>query len=691
MSATVAPDSIGTRAPTVASNWLQMTGQQITDALLEWPPDLFAFTHATLEHAQAFRFALSPPDAERWPPIPPERWSALVTDAARAWRASIDDGRRSLPPQLAERWEWLLGEIDTPLEQLALGHAWPLSQTLLTLHAIADEACAILFGLTDGDAGTSCSYRARSRELLARTGTLARIDPHTLKVLPKVRTPPTGRTSFSRYASVVRGNIEVRWHKLPYRSPGAGPETEHINALLLPWPLRVRASDFRPVPGSVHWLADRPSGFFEFVPSEGLDLDLVDRVLVAARDEVDSVDVVVLPESAIDASEVEPLEALLDRHGVIGLRAGVRERPATPERLGGNWVHIGVNPRFDGRGPLHDGEAQRWLHLRQNKHHRWSLDESQINQYNLGAALDPHVQWWEAMDVPRLTVQFVEGGWGSTMAHVVCEDLTNDDEVSGVTRSVGPTLVVAYLLDGPQLASRWTARYAGILADDPGSAVLTLSSYGMVSRSRPHGHAASAVIGLWKDRRGGTREIPLDADAHGVVLTIGVDRTSRGSADGRLPVDTGLGLVDVGLNQIRAAPTPSGAAATLTKPAARPALDVDDIAILTGWAEGIVEALVYAPNKAMSLLDQARPGTLWRKELGLPEPSPQLQQAFDAINETITAATRPGESPTLEAVLLVTQNDKPNQGPVDQLARRVLRATLDQLRSRGSTPARAAA
>ena len=36
-----------------------------------------------------------------------------------------------------------------------------------------------------------------------------------------------------------------------------------------------------------------PFGFFEFVPSEGLDLGLVDRMLIAARDEVETVNVVV--------------------------------------------------------------------------------------------------------------------------------------------------------------------------------------------------------------------------------------------------------------------------------------------------------------------------------------------------------------------------------------------------------------
>src|SRR5258707_3780656 len=41
------------------------------------------------------------------------------------------------------------------------------------------------------------------------------------------------------------------------------------------WPLRVRESDFHPLEGSVQKLAKEPFGFFEFAPSEKLDLDLV--------------------------------------------------------------------------------------------------------------------------------------------------------------------------------------------------------------------------------------------------------------------------------------------------------------------------------------------------------------------------------------------------------------------------------
>src|SRR5262249_23754321 len=158
---------------------------------------------------------------------------------------------------------------------------------------------------------------------LARTGSLARIAPRRVRVLPKVRTPPSGRPAFSRYACVQGAGLEASWHKMPARHLGTDPRAEDVNILLLPWPLRGRESDFRAVDGSVQRLERDPFGFFEFAPAERLDLDLLDRVLVAALDEVDDVNVVVLPEAAIEASEIDELEAVLDRYGVSYLTAGV--------------------------------------------------------------------------------------------------------------------------------------------------------------------------------------------------------------------------------------------------------------------------------------------------------------------------------------------------------------------------------
>jgi hypothetical protein len=87
---------------------------------------------------------------------------------------------------------------------LAEARDWRLCEALLTLHAIADDACAGLGAALDATRPYGVVYRARGLELLARTGSLARFPVHLIRVLPKVRTPTNGSSlrSLSRYAAV---------------------------------------------------------------------------------------------------------------------------------------------------------------------------------------------------------------------------------------------------------------------------------------------------------------------------------------------------------------------------------------------------------------------------------------------------------------------------------------------------------
>ena len=61
------------------------------DELLEWPPDLFAFTDVILERSEAYRFALSPPAGATWPPGRFPEWPDAVADAGRRWSAWVED------------------------------------------------------------------------------------------------------------------------------------------------------------------------------------------------------------------------------------------------------------------------------------------------------------------------------------------------------------------------------------------------------------------------------------------------------------------------------------------------------------------------------------------------------------------------------------------------------------------------
>ena len=669
ITAAVAP--VGrTHRMTPASVWQAAAGSPIGADLLEWPPDLFALTGVLLERSEAHRFALSPPGNSSWPPDP--GWPAAVADAGRRWSHRVENRREPLPDLLAEEWRVFHQIVETPLERLTFAHDWRVCEALLTLHAIADEACAGLGVALTASFGKGCGYRARGRELLARTGSLSRIPPDLLRVLPKFRTAPRGTSprALSRNVCAQSPDVEVGWHKVHDRRPGTEPQSQHANFLLLPWPLRVRESDFRPVAGSVHSLTMEPHGLFEFTPSERLDFDLVDRMLIAARDEVDRIDVVCLPESAVDAGEVEDLEVLVARHGVTALIAGIRERAAQPGQLPGNWVHIGVSA------------GEQWVRIRQNKHHRWSLDEQQIYQYHLGGALHPHIRWWEAMEVPRRSLQFLDVGEGVTMASLVCEDLAQIDEVADLLRSVGPTIVITPLLDGPQLSSRWAARYASVLADDPGSAVLTLTSFGMAGRSRPRGRESSPVIALWRDPTRGTREIPLEAGAQGVLLSASHDLAIRRSGDGRTPVENCTEFFDVGIYQVRAASAGSAPPTSRSASPTRPVLEGDELTILASWAEAVAEALACAPDHVDATLADAAEGGPWRAALGIAEPSPHLSQAIGSIAQAVRTATAADANTPLDELLLALNDSKPGEPSLDRLAHRVLRSALEQRKTR---------
>jgi hypothetical protein len=174
-----------------------------------------------------------------------------------------------------------------------------------------------------------------------------------------------------------------------------------------------------------------------------------------------------------------------------------------------------------------------WYEVGQHKHHRWKLDEAQIQQYGLAASLNVRHQWWEAVDVPHRCLSFlVPNGW-LNLCPLICEDLAQLEPVSDVIRGVGPTFVIAVLMDGPQIADRWPARYVGVLADDPGTSVLSVTSLGMAKRAIPRGREMNLTTVAWKDRRTGWEPIKTtDADT-AVLLTLNAEWVEEFAADGR--------------------------------------------------------------------------------------------------------------------------------------------------------------
>jgi len=486
--------------------------------LLDWPPDVFAFTNMVLSHTEAYRFAVSPPRGTSWPPHP--GWNDLVTTAAREWRVAAGLPLGGAPAAVRALWDIIERHLRMSLNDVRNGTAHEVWEALLTLHAISDETCAVLAESTPNECPL---FADRAWRLLQEHGSLSRVSPARIHVTPKTHLANRGISirSFSRYLALSYQSVDVEWKRMDQeiRSSRTQQKRRQYNVLLAPWPLQLSADAFRPVRGPVSNL-DESFGFFEFDPGSRVDLAMLERLVRDAYRRVSHIDTIVFPEGALDVSEIDDVEYVLGELGVTSMFAGVRQG-VDDRGLGRNFVHLGVNT---GSG---------WQHFEQSKHHRWTLDASQIGQYHLTHSLAPSKQWWEAIELPARNVRVFDLGHGATIAPLVCEDLARMDEVAELLRGIGPTLVMALLLDGPQLANRWSGRYASVLADEPGSSVLTLTSYGMVARSRPPGRKPSRVVALWHDPKTGVNEISLGRGSTGVLLTATVDRESTWTADGR--------------------------------------------------------------------------------------------------------------------------------------------------------------
>lgn len=536
--AAAAPIPLREPGPTVASYLGSFTRFDGRADTCEWPPDVFALTNLVMDHTEAYRFAVSPRPGSTWPPSP--GWEEDVARGAREWRDAAGRSRRTVPEMVARSWDVVLARRGASLSAVRRGDERELCEALLTLHAMADETCRGLVWPRSGS--PNGTFEASAWELLDRHGSLSNIDSARVRITPKVHSAARGITirSLSRYLALSYESIDVHWRRVaPVDRRGA--ERRQFNMLLVPWPLEVEAEAFLPLEGPLLNMDPGSFGFFQFDPGVPFDLDHLERLVDAAMQVVGRIDTVIFPEAAVDAADLGAIEELMTDRGVLSLVVGVREA-ATGTRLGRNYVHLGVR---SGSG---------WLHFQQDKHHRWCLDERQLRQYHLTEVLDPSRQWWEGIELPARTLEIIDVGGGGVAVPLVCEDLARMDEVADLLRRIGPSLVIALLMDGPQLPQRWPCRYAGVLADEPGSAVLTLSSLGMVARCRPEGRPASRVVAMWSDPTSGSHQIALKRGSSGMLITASVEPTTVWTADGRRHDSNTPAVSLSAVHQLRAQP-----------------------------------------------------------------------------------------------------------------------------------------
>jgi hypothetical protein len=520
-----------------------------------WPPDAFAVAASIVERSACYTRDRYSGRGEprgsgaRWKPFFGVEYLARTVSAGAAWRTE------QRVPALAERaWKAIVAGFDDPIGA-ATDDA--VADGAIELLAIADEACeGIGFAPDDPSAFASFVLEEHLR-FATKKGRPAIPDvrvslsiavPHDRAcVQPKSRAAQVGcaMRALSHHVALLPpiSEIETRW-MVGDLDRGHGP----FNLLCVPFPYRVRGDSIVAGPavqgasGAGHFRVSQ-----SWLPAPGERVASVStflRDLVAAAErEVGSVHGIVLPELALDSTSVRgiarALATLPELELFIAGAAAIYPKSGAPRNL----VFASL---------LEGGEVR--THWWQSKHHRWRLDEGQIRRYHLGHALDPARRWWEDIDVDDRQLSFYVFRPDASIAVLVCEDLARIDPVQPVLRAMGPSLVIAVLMDGPQLDRRWPGRYAGALADDPGCSVLTLTSLGMLERSVLPGEPEPRQVALWKDASGMARELSLPRGTHGLVLSLDAGREERWSLDGRS--DRGR-TVRLSLGAVRAIAHPS--------------------------------------------------------------------------------------------------------------------------------------
>jgi hypothetical protein len=520
------------------------------------PADVFAFAAQVLDASGAYHH-IAPetgdPGSGRQIVIDPKVRNRTVR-VGKGWRSqTVAPGRLpAVPQRVTELWRSLGAfakePVFVPLRVDADCPTWWLA--VIELLMIADEAsqelgfdpdnpfyAPIADAFTDGDVVSVREFRRIQRG----PTTLSTADASVLCVLPKSRTPSVGCTmrSLTHHLAMLpgQGAVRARWVMSPFEASEVAPES--LGLLLIPVPYRMDASAFVAT-GDHHgrwgwfdvqqqWLPARDDqegrrAFVDFV------LDLVRQ----ARAEGRRVDGVIFPELSLDYLLFRQVARALAEEGDVDfLISGLS---STKDGRAGNFVAIA--PFFllgsESRQATKRTGGLDYLFLIREKHHRWKLTKPQIEAYQLERALSTRRSWWEHLNLLGRSLDLFVYRGGTSLTTLICEDLARVDPCQAVLRAIGPNLVVALLMDGPQLDGRWPARYATVLAEDPGSSVLTFTSLGLIERQNAtKKFPQSSAIALWKDEANGVQRLELPRDKDALFLELVADSRTEHTLDGR--------------------------------------------------------------------------------------------------------------------------------------------------------------
>ena len=541
---------------------------QTWDLPCEWPPDLFAVVGTITERSGLYskkEFRIYWDD---------NQWAEDIRQVGERWGRTGE-----VPAEVFDLWKELVTQHreDRVADAYADGATW--TRIVFRLLAIADQACDgvgflpleseaqnkpqskaerepgfttylyydeyKLYRKIEENKRIQCSetdvWRSENSPILSsEEARILPYIPHSLCigvppdivcVQPKTNTPGVGCTlrSLTLHLALLPcvSTVKTYWDC----APGNHRDDDAFNVLLVPFPFLIPGKSFDRVSGNYQarsrnrsfklnpqlWLGDVTARHFA---------DFLLGLVKKAHAELEPVHAIILPECALRLTFAEDVANILAKESTLDLfLSGVMDDSQ------GSLRNLAVMYRFVKEG--NKDESEKRNRSLQSKHHRWCLNDSQIRRYHLGHVLDPDYLWWEHIDVSERSCNILLFRPQATLSVLVCEDLARYDPVVTVMNAIGPNLVVALLMDGPQLQHRWPGRYATVLAEDPGSAVLTLTSLGMVARSSMPGEPKNREIALWKEANGEAQVLRLPKGDHALLLTLTSRTVEQFTLDGR--------------------------------------------------------------------------------------------------------------------------------------------------------------
>ena len=231
-------------------------------------------------------------------------------------------------------------------------------------------------------------------------------------------------------------------------------DLDPFNLLIVPFPFAIPGTSFKKIKGSFpggpteRAFTLNPKAWMGEATEEEFAAFLL-GLFAAAELELESVHAIILPETALPRDFAHKVAGILARESSLDLFiTGVvydSPRNSSDDQLEESRNMAAVYRFF---------ERQVASTSYQSKHHRWLLNGDQIRRYHLGHVLDPNCKWWEQIDVSSRHCDVMLFRPQATLSVLICEDLARYDPVLTVMNAIGPNLVIALLMDGPQLENR---------------------------------------------------------------------------------------------------------------------------------------------------------------------------------------------------------------------------------------------